>query len=344
MDRVGASETGNDAFVFSHQDDAVASKLLEQTEFVEWNSIKPKVEETTPKVKLPAPTTAEPSELVIPPVSQPQPKEITLPENADLKEITLPETTARVEDLGKWFLRFGDIYDTNGDGSLESKEIDTALSNAEKSPLVRDDKLYLESKAEEKFYLEVMSNGFYAVESSFNDEYGEVTKKDLETFSKWIELYENDLERLKEVAPDKYRDVNFLRNEFKQLDADGDGQITLPEIEQYADRDDLTDDQKKNAEALKGTEFYKIAFIDYSIRDQFFETFMVNKLFGKVPAITIDRYTTYMDQAVPKTWYSFFNNGRQLAYRTIDDMRINKGRGLIFWGSPEDYAPENSAP
>lgn len=333
MDRVGASETSNDAFVFSHQDDAVASKLLEQTEFVDWNSIKPKVEESTPEVKLPAPTTAEPSELVIPPIPQPQPK-----------EVTLAETTARVEDLGKWFLRFGDIYDTNGDGSLESKEIDTALSNAEKAPLVRDDKLYLESKAEEKFYLEVMSNAFYAVASSFDDEFGEVTKKDLETFSKWIELYENDLERLKEVAPDRYRDVNFLRNEFKQLDADGDSQITLPEIEQYADREDLTDEQKKNAEALKGTEFYKIAFIDYSIRDQFLETFMVNKLFGKVPAITIDRYTTYMDQAVPKPWYSFFSNSRQSAYYTIDDMRINRDYALSFRGAPEDYAPENNAP
>lgn len=114
----------------------------------------------------------------------------------------------------------------------------------------------------------------------------------------------------------------------------------MPELEQYAAREDITEEQRKVAEALKGPEFYKIAYIDRSIKEAFFDdVFKLNKLFGMEPAITIDRYTTYMDEAVPKPWYSFFSKSRQSAYYTIDDMRINKRDGAWFWGSPEDYAP-----
>lgn len=350
MDRLGAGETTNNAFAFSREEDSVASKFLEQTQFVDWKSNNPTAEGKNQVFEPYAPAIAVPIDSIVP-LPQVEKKtlpsittEEPLPSTATFSEDSLPLTTPKVEDLGKWFLKFGDIYDTSGNGVLEDSEIDTALANAEKSPHQRTDKLYLQAREEEKLYLEVLSNSYSTVASAHDDEFGFdelVTKKDLETFSKWVEFYENDLERLKEMAPDKYQTINFLRNEFNQLDTDGDRKITKPELEQYAAREDLTDDQKKAADALNSPTFYQIANIDKSIQDEFFDdVFKLDKLFGMEPSINVDRYTRYMNKALPKPWSSYFSifRSRQIAYSNVDDMRIHKDSIFRFFSSPEDLA------
>lgn len=75
---------------------------------------------------------------------------------------TSPESlvTARVEDVGIWFLSLGINYDTSGDGLLQSKEIDEGLKAAKK----------IAPGGNEEFYLQLLHDGRELFASASNDD------------------------------------------------------------------------------------------------------------------------------------------------------------------------------
>ncbi|MCA0315514.1 MAG: hypothetical protein LCH63_16985 [Candidatus Melainabacteria bacterium] len=66
MDRLGAAETTNNAFAFSREEDAFASKFLEQKQFVDWKIVNPKAEDKNQVFEPSAPAIAVPVDVIVP--------------------------------------------------------------------------------------------------------------------------------------------------------------------------------------------------------------------------------------------------------------------------------------
>jgi len=239
---------------------------------------------------------------------------------------SVPLVTARVEDTGIWFISNSSKYDGNKDGLLQKEEIAAGLSAVQQSnPGSNDD-----------FYLQLLLDANKPFASGNDEEWGfdeSISKQDIVNFSKWVNLYDQDLQKLKEISPSKYQAINFVRQNLTEVDTDQNGAIDLSELQQYSARTDLSEDLKVGADALQKY-IYPINDLDKS-----WKTLLIDQALGIEPSVGYSKAERYMSHETPSdlSFELVLEDRRAVANTVIDYLKHDRESAAfgVFWGTPE---------
>lgn len=205
------------------------------------------------------------------------------------------------------------------------------------------------SKWKDNDYLKILNNGVELIGSSERDTdvLGEhsITKKDMKTFGNWVNNSNVDLARLKEYSPGKFEAINFLRNNFVDLDKDKDGKVSHDELRQYSKSDKLTEDQRQGARALDSN-FEQIAETSRLSETKRY----VDALLGKERPIGTHEMAMFTTKELTKaalkngggltTVMNDMFSAKAPVYEAIETLRLRPEEAKnrrIFWGKPENF-------